>query len=103
MSINAHFDSSIAVQTGTATFGGAMSYSTVGTNRGYIRALGASERVSVDKPTLFATHRAVMDMTVTPVYGQFLLLGSVRYKVKLVDPHGLSGGAFQTADCEVIT
>lgn len=104
MSIDSQFTDTIQVQTGTVALGGATTYANRGAlNKGYIRVLGSRERASVDKPTLFATHRAVMTRATVPAYGEFLLINGTRYKVKLVDQHSLSGGGFQTVDCEVVT
>jgi len=103
MSIEARFKDTIYVQTGTVIFGGGTTWADdAGSNKGYIRLLNARERVSIDKPTLFATHRAVMTRTIVPVYGQRLRLGTDYYMVKGVDQHGLSGTQFQTIDCEVV-
>jgi hypothetical protein len=103
MSIDARFTTPIYVQIGTIAFGGAMTWADrAGNNLGYIRVLSQRERASVDKPTLFATHRAVMTCAVVPVYGQRLSIGTAYYMVKGVDAHNLSGGAFQSVDCEVV-
>jgi hypothetical protein len=103
MSIDSRFDTYIYVQIGTPAFGGATTWADrAGVNLGYIRTLGARERVSTDKPTLFSTHRAVMTKSVVPVYGQRLRIGTRYYTVKLVDEHTLSGRSFLTVDCEVV-
>lgn len=103
MSIESRFDKIIYVQTGTVVFGGATTYaSAAATNKGYIRILSQRERASIDKPTLFCTHRVAMTCNIVPVYGQFLLIDSIRYKVKGVNPQKLSGGTFQTVDCELV-
>jgi len=102
--IDARFKTAIYVQTATVAFGGGTTWADVaGNNLGYIRVLSQRERASLDKPTLFSTHRAVMTRTVVPVYGQRLRIGSSYYMVKGVDQHELSGTGFQTVDCEVVT
>jgi len=103
MSIESRFKDTIYVQAGTVAYGGAVTWADeTGYNKGYIRVLSARERVSIDKPTLFATHRAVMTRTIEPVYGQRLRIGANYYMVKGVDQHELSGTFFQTVDCEVV-
>jgi len=103
--IDRNFTDTISVQTATPVFGGLPTYATSGTNQGYIRPLSANAVAStVGQEKLYSTHRAVMTKTVVPVWGQFLLLGSTRYKVKLVNAHVIGGTdlGFQTVDCEVV-
>jgi len=108
MSIAKWFTTEIYIQNMTTAFGGAATYTSVsGYNMGYIRVLSQRERASIDKPTLFSTHRVAMTKDITPVYGQFLLIGSTRYKVKGVNPQALSSFSsmatdLQTVDCEIV-
>jgi hypothetical protein len=106
--INNKYNATIYVQASSTAFGGAITWTTqAGSNRGYVRVLGSRERVSSDKPTLFSTHRAAMDCIVIPLYGNRLMVvgddgTTAYYIVKLVNPQKLSGGGFQTVDCEVV-
>jgi len=93
----------IYVQHNTPSWDGSESWSDRGSCKGYIRTLSGRERPSGDKPTQFVTHRAVLDMTTIPVYGELLRSGTDCYDIKLVNPHKLSGGTFQIVDCEVVT
>jgi hypothetical protein len=102
--IDGRFNTPIFVQTPTSSWGGATTWSDrAGQNLGYLRVLSQRERASTDKPTLFSTHRAVMTCSVVPIYGERLRIGSSYYIVKGIDAHELSGGNFQTVDCEVVT
>ena len=102
--IQAWFTETIYVQHCTKAWDGAETWADrPGSNKGYIRVLSQRERASVDKPSLFSTHRVAMTGTVIPIYGERLRIGSGLYIAKGVDAHGLSGGGFQTADVEVVT
>lgn len=101
--IDARFKDTIYVQAPTIGWDGATTWADrAGSNKGYIRTLSMRERASVDKPSLYSTHRAVMTCTVIPVYGERLRIRTSYYAVKGVDPQALSGQGFQTVDCEVI-
>lgn len=107
MSIDSHFRTPIYVQAPTDTFGGATTWTDVaGHNMGYIRVLSQSERASIDKPTLFSTHRVAMTKTVVPVYGQRLRIVedgvTSYYMVKGVNSLSAARAPFQTVDCEVV-
>jgi len=109
MSIDTHYNATIYVQTNTPTWDGTASWADrSGSNRGYVRVLSSRERASVDKPTLFSTHRAAMTCAVVPLYGERLRVvpdsgtAPEYYDVKLVNPSRLSGGAVQLVDCEVV-
>jgi hypothetical protein len=104
MSINSWFRDPVYVQDVAEAWDGAKTYTErAGNNMGYARVLSQRERASVDKPALFSTHRIVMTCVLIPEYGDRLRIGTAHYDVKGVDPHGLSGGGFQTVDCEVVT
>lgn len=110
MSIESRYDASIYVQLGTVALGGGTTWADktgAVANRGYVYALGAHERASVDKPTLFATHRALMESVTVPVYGNRLRVArddgtTTYYMVKLVASKRFSAGSFQQVDCEVV-
>lgn len=103
MSIDRLFDTAIYVQSNTPGWDGSDVWADrAGYNRGYIRVLSQRERASIDKPTLFSTHRAVMTRSVIAVYGQRLRIATSYYIIKGVDQHELSGKKFQTVDCEVV-
>lgn len=98
------FTETIYVQHGTKAWDGSMTWADrAGSNKGYIRVLSQRERASIDKPSLFSTHRVAMTREVIPIYGERLRIGTSYYIVKGVDQHGLSGTSFQTADVEVVT
>jgi hypothetical protein len=104
MSIDSRFTDAVYVQDATEGWDGTKTYSELeGHNMGYARVLSQRERASVDKPALFSTHRIAMTCDIIPKYGDRLRIGTALYDVKGVDPHGLSGGGFQTVDCEVVT
>lgn len=105
--IDARFTTAIYVQIGTTVFGGGTTWADrAGHNMGYVRTLNYKESVAVDKAVLVKSRKAVMTTAVVPVYGQRLRAVedgvSKYYMVKNVDPQKLSGGGFQTVDCEVV-
>lgn len=103
MSIFRHLTEDITVQSFTdGAFGQPGTWADVGTNQGYIRPLSARERVSSEKLTQFATHRAVMLPTYPAAYGQRLKVGSAYYTVKEANVTPFSQG-FQIVNCEVVT
>lgn len=102
--IDARFKDTIYVQTPTPGWDGATTWADrSGSNLGYIRTLSMRERASVDKPSLYSTHRVAMTREVIPIYGERLKIGTSYYIVKGVDQHELSGASFQTSDVEVVT
>jgi hypothetical protein len=111
VSIESRYDSTICVQTSTVVLGGGTTWSDktgAAGNRGYVYALSARERASIDKPTLFSTHRVLMEVVTVPVYGNRLRVakddGTTRYyMVKMSDVKSFSAGSFQQVDCEVVT
>jgi hypothetical protein len=104
MGIEKYFTQTIYIQEETTGFGGAKTWEDKdGSNKGYIRVLSQNERASVDKPTLFSTHRVVMTKTVSAAYGNRIRIGTSYYMVKGPNPQLLSGGNFVTVDCEVVT
>lgn len=97
------FTETVYVQHGTKSWDGSMTWADrAGSNKGYIRVLSQRERASIDKPSLFSTHRVAMTREVIPIYGERLRIGTSYYIVKGVDQHSLSGTGFQTVDCEVV-
>lgn len=104
MGIEKYFTKTIYIQESTGGFGGSTTWADKdGSNKGYIRVLSQRERASVDKPTLFSTHRVAMTTTVSVKYGNRIRIGTDYYMVKGVNPQQLSGGDFVTVDCEVVT
>lgn len=97
------FTSTIYVQSPTPVFGSEPSWADRGSNKGYIRVLSGSERPSGDKPTQFVTHRATMEKTVLPVYGERLRIGTSYYNVVIPNPLDLCPKGVQIVDCEVVT
>ena len=97
------FTSTIYVQTNTPAWDGSPAWADRGSNKGYIRVLSGRERPSGDKPTQFVTHRATMEKTIIPVYGERLRIGSSYYNVVTPNPLDLCPKGVQIVDCEVVT